>query len=110
MSHNKSHYRNKMEEYSRAKDKLYGYEYNLNCYLNSCREYFCDFKDVYKAEDTLRGEVMDNFDYHSEELYKRIDKLFEKIQYDIRTVTSEKNLANALYEEYKQLYESCSDH
>lgn len=108
MSHSKLYYRMKMMEYDKAKDKLYGYEYNLNYYLNSCTEYLRDFKDVYKAEDTLRGEVMDNFNYESEELFKRIDRLFDKIGYDVRTVSSEQKISSALYEEYKRLYEGYS--
>lgn len=109
MTHNKAYYKRKMKEYDKAKDKLNGYEYNLNYYLNSCKDYFRDFRDVYRGEDTLKGEVMDNFNYESEELYKRIDRLFDKIKNDIRIVNGDQKLAEALYEEYKHLYEECSD-
>lgn len=106
----KAYYRSKMEEYKKARDKLEANKEELDRYLDSCQTQFNNFSIVYEPTYNLQGEVMDDFNYESEDLSKDVNQLFSKIQDDISIVSNEKDKANDLYIKYRELYEAACRH
>lgn len=102
----RAYYKNKMNEYKKSKETLEDYETNLNDYMDNCVEKFKEFYNVYQAEANLQGEVMDNFNALSEDLYDEVKLLFIKIEEDISIINNKKNRAYDLYVENKNLYEA----
>ena len=86
----KEYYKTKMVEYEKARDKLASYKEELDRYLDSCRTDFKDFNTVYEASYNLQGEVMDNFNYKSEDFSKEVNQLFGKIEDDISIIDNER--------------------
>lgn len=99
-----------MKEYKKAKNELELYKQELDRYLDKAITHFRSFSTVYEAEYNLQGEVMDNFNYKSENFSKEINQLFDKIENDIRIVNNQKIRANDLYNKYRELYEAACRH
>lgn len=105
----KEYYKTKMVEYEKARDKLASYKEELDRYLDSCRTDFKDFNTVYEASYNLQGEVMDNFNYKSEDFSREVNQLFGKIEDDISIIDNQRAKANELYNKYRQLYEEACE-
>lgn len=107
---NKEEYKAKMIEYEKVRNKLESYKKELDRYLDSCLTHFDKFTTVYEEIYNLQGEVMDNFNYESEDLSREVNQLFSKIRDDISIVNNKKVKANELYDKYRSLYEDACRH
>ncbi|SFD28000.1 hypothetical protein [Clostridium uliginosum] len=107
---NKGYYKTKMREYEKARNKLETYKEELDRYLDNCLTHFNKFTTVYEPMYNLQGEVMDNFNYKSEDFSKEVNRLFSKIRDDISIINNKKVKANELYIKYKRLYEDACRH
>lgn len=106
----KSYYRKKMKEYKKAKSELSKAEDEAINILDSIKDSFNGFDNVYAQTDVLYGEVIDNFNDKSEEVSERIKQLISGAEEKYYTILKNLKKSTHLYEHYKELYErACRD-